>query len=531
MFCTKCGNKLIEGAKFCQRCGAPAAVLPSVPPTLAPEPAPEPESVPEFRKEAPVRPAPAPEPRPAARREAPVRPAPAPEPRPTVRREAPARPAPTPESAPQKKSHLGLIIAILVVVAIAIGSIPLWFLLRNSFGDRNEALQEAEEAAKNAAEEEPSEESEDDIADIVETPAEEALPTEEAASEPDGTADPIEECAAQYLETVDALEAENPPGENGGLTWSLIYFDGDKIPELISEVQGNYISMYTYDMEKNETVTVMDHYVYGAMGNAGYEYIPRQNLMRNQNSDYAGMIYYFSYSRMNENHEISDYLTLREDFFKDIDGDLVPDNEKETYEEKPVRFSEGDQHEISEEEFIARTPHGLYLPILGEFPAEGIREQLSSMKEGDLPPGPHGYRFVISDVTWDQAFEECLESGGHLVTFESDEEFWEVHEGLKIENLSGISLYVGGKRDDNGKEYFWVDADGNYFGDAINSDANMHYWLENEPSFSDGGVDETRVDMIYRSKKETWYFNDIPNDILALSDSFRGKIGYICEYE
>ncbi len=162
---------------------------------------------------------------------------------------------------------------------------------------------------------------------------------------------------------------------------------------------------------------------------------------------------------------------------------------------------------------------------------EAPAEEEAAEEEEEESEAPHTYDYIVKDLTWDQAFAECREWGGHLVTFESDEEFRDVLEALNQKDLTGISFFVGGKRDAGSKEYRWVNEDGDYFGEAVNGGDYSGYWLENEPSFSDGDNEETRMDLIFRSKADTWYFNDIPNDILAVSDSFSGKIGYICEYE
>ena len=60
-------------------------------------------------------------------------------------------------------------------------------------------------------------------------------------------------------------------------TYHLIYFDNDDIPELVAGVNGFYISLYTY--KDGKAYTLMDRWVYGVMGNAGYEYSPRKKQL------------------------------------------------------------------------------------------------------------------------------------------------------------------------------------------------------------------------------------------------------------
>ena len=83
------------------------------------------------------------------------------------------------------------------------------------------------------------------------------------------------------------------------LKFNLIYFDDNEIPELVTGVNGYYMSLYTF--QDKTAYRLMDHWGYGAMGNAGYEYSPRRNSMRNYNSDYAGAIMHTTYLTISAN--------------------------------------------------------------------------------------------------------------------------------------------------------------------------------------------------------------------------------------
>lgn len=80
---------------------------------------------------------------------------------------------------------------------------------------------------------------------------------------------------------------------NGDVTYNLIHVDNDNIPELVAGVNGYYISLYTY--HDGTVYTLMNDWGYGAMGNAGYEYAPKENNLRNYNTDHAGAILYTTY--------------------------------------------------------------------------------------------------------------------------------------------------------------------------------------------------------------------------------------------
>lgn len=111
------------------------------------------------------------------------------------------------------------------------------------------------------------------------------------------------------------------------LAYDLIDFDGDDVPELVTGAAGYYVSLYTY--ENGTVYQLMDHWSYGAMGNAGYEYAPGKNSMRNYNSDYAGAILYTTYMTMNDRHELDTVVQIETYNFDDVNKNGFPDEEEE----------------------------------------------------------------------------------------------------------------------------------------------------------------------------------------------------------
>ena len=118
-------------------------------------------------------------------------------------------------------------------------------------------------------------------------------------------------------------------GDVGEQEYDLIYVDDNDIPELVAGVTGYYVSLYTYSNGK--VYTLMDNWGYGAMGNAGYEYAPRMNNMRNYNADFAGAIMYTTYMNITLGRQpMIDVLVQIETYnFDDANGNGIPDQSEE----------------------------------------------------------------------------------------------------------------------------------------------------------------------------------------------------------
>lgn len=145
-----------------------------------------------------------------------------------------------------------------------------------------------------------------------------------------------------------------------------------KTPELVAGLDGYWVSMYTYD---NGTVyTVMDQWGYGAMGNVGYSYFPKKNILVNYNSDFAGAVSYTYYGKM-KNHELVDYYkkTLMISCFVDKNGNGFPD-EDEFLEDENLYYY-GDT-EISAEKYESLLITGDTKNIIGKYSAKRIKKKL-----------------------------------------------------------------------------------------------------------------------------------------------------------
>ena len=129
-----------------------------------------------------------------------------------------------------------------------------------------------------------------------------------------------------YKEAYRAIVRWSEVAFDSELTYDLIYFDDDDIPELVFGYKGYWVSMYTY--YDGKACMLMDHWAYGAMGNAGYEYIPRGNRLGNYNNDYAGLICYTTYMTISEQHALDVVTVITTYNFDDVNGNGMPDEDE-----------------------------------------------------------------------------------------------------------------------------------------------------------------------------------------------------------
>lgn len=171
-----------------------------------------------------------------------------------------------------------------------------------------------------------------------------------------------------------------------------------------------------------------------------------------------------------------------------------------------------------------------------EEPAEPEEaEPLAEPAEESTEEGIHTYELIVSDVTWMQAYDDCLARGGHLVRINSEEEYQAILQQIREEDKNNIKFWLGGMRTSaDSYEYRWVYEDGTYGDEILNQDDKyLSYWLSGEPSYQGETPEdqEMYLNMFYRGKEERWVWNDVPNDIIAVVNSYSGTVGYICEYE
>lgn len=140
------------------------------------------------------------------------------------------------------------------------------------------------------------------------------------------------------------------------LTCDLIYVDEDDVPEFIIGDSGYWISMYTY--KDGRLYELMDMWAYGAGENAGYEYIPYENVMRNYNSDYAGLVLYTSYATIDENYNLEESSYYLKMSYEDENGKVIEDLSD---------YDESNWHFYYEEKEITAEEYNSYIVNSGAF--------------------------------------------------------------------------------------------------------------------------------------------------------------------
>lgn len=221
-------------------------------------------------------------------------------------------------------------------------------------------------------------------------------------------------------------------------------------------------------------------------------------------------------------------------------GQMVSnENAEMTAEESDLKTEQitASDHVQAEEESTAENDYAEEDSVL-EDEELSIDEEQSDELFDDV--GVHTYELIVSDVTWTEAYEQCLRMGGHLVRINSDEECNVILNQIYSEGKEKIKFWVGGYRDEN-DDYRWVYNDSYedrfplIFGDVvINSDPMYKdYWLDGEPSLYDETIqsNEDRMNMFYMKSLDRWVWNDVPDDVLSVASFYSGSMGYICEYE
>lgn len=191
----------------------------------------------------------------------------------------------------------------------------------------------------------------------------------------------IEEAVKQRNEERLKENKNTPLDSLEKMKYDLVFFDDNNTPELVATSSNNAMSLYTYDAGqvifamKPEDGDDEEEYgwPFGVGGNAGYEYIPRENTMRFYNNEFAGLIRYVSYMELDpDTHQLEGkykdplYEVHYDD--KNKNGD-VDEDEMDFVEEAVYKY--GDK-EITSGEWATYMVEGDYEELVGTKSASEI---------------------------------------------------------------------------------------------------------------------------------------------------------------
>lgn len=166
------------------------------------------------------------------------------------------------------------------------------------------------------------------------------------------------------------------------------------------------------------------------------------------------------------------------------------------------------------------------------FPAPETEESLAKLAEEELsgipetqndivimssePSGEKKYSIFVEDVSWTEARDRCISTGGKLVTIENQEQLDQV---IALAEQSGIDKVWVGCHRENG-ELVWENG----------AKVDFYVWGQGEPSVYDSGDNVSEDYLLLWYFRGAWVYNDSRNDPVAdYPGMYSGQIAYVCE--
>lgn len=190
--------------------------------------------------------------------------------------------------------------------------------------------------------------------------------------------------------------------------YNLIYLNNDDIPEFVVSMDGCFVSIYTF--HEGKIYSLINQWTYGAGGNHGYEYLQKEGIIRNVDSDYAGLVMQYSYFEMSAAYDISVKYILIE-AFEDEEGNIAEYDAKSNEVIKKYYYCVPEISEtlITEEEFDVCAIDGDYIFLKGKYSKEEIEEVLSCIEVKNRTNVIDVGKYNISDQNLKKSIQECVQ--------------------------------------------------------------------------------------------------------------------------
>lgn len=360
-------------------------------------------------------------------------------------------------------------------------------------------------------------------------PAETALPTS-----PTEDTTESEQWQTAYIDYLEKMWEDKEPYINFG--YSLIYLDDDDIPELFINTGGEAGGEIVVTYHNGQAVDLH-------LSRIGTTYIQRSGLLYT-NTGHMGQ-YPVTITKL-ENGVFSTVAEGKETQVLNVtyDENGMPRCNYE-YDENGdpiIRYKyEWNGEAVSEEEFDSNIDE-LYDREIDIRPERwySLEEMFSVLRTGKHTSAGHRYELIIADVTWHEAQNLCLENGGYLATITTLDEQDAIVAQIKAENMQDTQFFVGWRGYEKiGNDWLnerWINSDGSFtyafergFSEyyAPDYDDRKNEWED----WNRNDIDCKCGLVRYYDEEDRIFLFEAPDDILKLSPEYKGKLGYICEFD
>ena len=144
----------------------------------------------------------------------------------------------------------------------------------------------------------------------------------------------------------------------------------------------------------------------------------------------------------------------------------------------------------------------------------------------------HGYRYYLSDCSWEEACNRAISMGGYLVNINSADEYMEIQSELLELGYTDVSFWIGAKRAglDSSFAYNWIGEGGLVSLHPIDYETQLdgvRPWAIGEPTYRNAAGEEERyARMLYRPEEARWVWEDTDGQAVTSV-----RTGYIVELD